>query len=294
MSYPLSPETHPSLPGRKKTTSSAAQEGIAAIAVAAPGIAAVSDAKGSDSGDGQNAESELTESGRRKRKDTGKPREKGRPWTAEEEAKFLEGLESYGRDWKAIGSFMGSRDHRAVASHAQKHFIKLCLSGQELPKKVAESGLGYTLSGKLLDPHSAAARAYGFRPELLQSECMLRDWMLGSSCLCARAKSWTRPSLVQASQLENPCHSMFATQCVTYLSFLWHTAPCVAESELHELACHGIALSQLFSSKLPPATQTCSRVPALGLLGLNLSRQPRHPRCIPQGCHFISQLHAHA
>ena len=170
-------ETHTPLSGRKKNSNSAAQDGTVAIAVAAPGAAAVSHAKaqGTDSGDpdGQNGECEVTESGRRRRKDTGKPREKGRPWTADEEAKFLEGLETYGRDWKTIGSSMGSRDHRAVASHAQKHFIKLCLSGQELPKKVAESGLGYTLSGKLLDPNSAAARAYGFRPELLQSECPL-------------------------------------------------------------------------------------------------------------------------
>ena len=35
--------------------------------------------------------------------------------------------------------------------------------------QVAESGEGYTLSGKPLDPASSAARAYGLKPELLAS-----------------------------------------------------------------------------------------------------------------------------
>ena len=63
---------------------------------------------------------------------------------------------------------MGSRDARQFASHAQKYFIKLCLSGVLLPSKVAESGTGYTLSGKLLDPQSAAAKAYGFKEGMLR------------------------------------------------------------------------------------------------------------------------------
>ena len=49
----------------------------------------------------------------------------------------------------------------------QKHFIKLCLQGKPLPKKVAETGEGYTLSGKPLDPNSAAAKQYGFKESTL-------------------------------------------------------------------------------------------------------------------------------
>ena len=66
---------------------------------------------------------------------------------------------------------MSTRDARQIASHAQKFFIKLALTGQLLPSKVAESGCGYTLSGKPLDPESAAAKAYGFREGMLQGEC---------------------------------------------------------------------------------------------------------------------------
>lgn len=87
----------------------------------------------------------------------------------------------------------------------QKHFIKLLLRGEEVPSKVAETGRGYTLSGKArpavlhnagssghaqrfallqlfatllacciagkaLDPNSAAARAYGLKPDLFARE----------------------------------------------------------------------------------------------------------------------------
>jgi hypothetical protein len=46
------------------------------------------------------------------------------------------------------------------------------MSGTPLPPKVAASGLGYTLSGNLLDPTSAAAAAYGFSySKLLEREC---------------------------------------------------------------------------------------------------------------------------
>ena len=41
--------------------------------------------------------------------------------------------------------------------------------------QVAESGEGYTLSGKPLDPTSSAARAYGLKPELLASPPTVPD-----------------------------------------------------------------------------------------------------------------------
>eukprot|EP00854_Cymbomonas_tetramitiformis_P026167 gene26167-32063_t len=117
----------------------------------------------------ENVEDEFTASGRRKRKDTGKKREGGpRAWTAEEERLFLEALELYGREWKKAAAHVGTRDAKAFTSHAQKYFIKCCLQGKPLMPKVAESGEGYTLSGKPLDPFSAAARAYGFKPDTLQ------------------------------------------------------------------------------------------------------------------------------
>ena len=61
------------------------------------------------------------------------------------------------------------RDARAITSHAQKFFIKLAIAGKPLPPRVAETGPGYTLSGRPLDPASAAARAYGLKPDVLAS-----------------------------------------------------------------------------------------------------------------------------
>eukprot|EP00242_Pyramimonas_sp_CCMP2087_P011856 CAMPEP_0198203534 /NCGR_PEP_ID=MMETSP1445-20131203/6834_1 /TAXON_ID=36898 /ORGANISM="Pyramimonas sp., Strain CCMP2087" /LENGTH=191 /DNA_ID=CAMNT_0043874969 /DNA_START=28 /DNA_END=600 /DNA_ORIENTATION=- len=110
---------------------------------------------------------ELTATGRRKRKDTGQNRKASRAWSDDEEKLFVEALRLHGRNWKEAAAHVGTRDARAFTSHAQKYFIKLCLQGRPLPQKVKESGEGYTLSGKALDPHSAAARAYGFKESTL-------------------------------------------------------------------------------------------------------------------------------
>ena len=132
---------------------------------------------------------EYTESGRRKRKDAGKKmRAKPRAWTAEEERLFREALKLYGRDWKQCAAHVKTRDAKAFTSHAQKYFIKMCLQGKPLPRKVAESGEGYTLSGKPLDPHSAAARAYGFKPdtlEKLKAEGLAHEAPEGGGLTCA-------------------------------------------------------------------------------------------------------------
>ncbi|KAJ1749839.1 hypothetical protein LPJ79_003404 [Coemansia sp. RSA 1821] len=81
-------------------------------------------------------------------------------YTDEEEKKFYEGLELYGRSWTEISQHVVTRDPKSIRSHAQKFFIKLFRDKVPLPEKVRESGEGYTLSGKPLDPNSAAARPY--------------------------------------------------------------------------------------------------------------------------------------
>jgi SHAQKYF class myb-like DNA-binding protein len=113
-------------------------------------------------------EDDTSITGRKKRKDAGQAGRASRSWTHEEENKFWEALSIHGRDWKACATFMGTRDSRAVASHAQKAFIKACLKGEDLPDAVAATGEGYTLSGRPLDPNSSSARAYGLRPEAFQ------------------------------------------------------------------------------------------------------------------------------
>ncbi|CAO3655495.1 unnamed protein product [Mucor hiemalis] len=77
-----------------------------------------------------------------------------------EEKHFLEGLETYGRDWGKLQQLVATRDSNSIRSHAQKHFIKMFRDQIPLPAKVRESGEGYTLSGKPLDPNSAAAKPY--------------------------------------------------------------------------------------------------------------------------------------
>ncbi len=108
---------------------------------------------------------------------------------------------------------MGSRDGRQFASHAQKYFIKLCIKGVLLPSKVAESGCGYTLSGKLLDPESAAAKAYGFKEGMLQGDYSISILMsdkrirLGAEICTVRCKcANTEPHMLpQKRQLLDVC-----------------------------------------------------------------------------------------
>ena len=82
------------------------------------------------------------------------------PWSTEEQKKFEESLEIYGRDWDACSEYIGTRRPQLVRSHAQKYLIKLYKLGIPLPAKVAETGKGYTLSGKPLRADSASAKSY--------------------------------------------------------------------------------------------------------------------------------------
>lgn len=52
---------------------------------------------------------------------------KGKPWTDEEHSAFLEGLQQLGKgNWRAISrQFVPSKTPTQVASHAQKHFLRL-------------------------------------------------------------------------------------------------------------------------------------------------------------------------
>ena len=105
-----------------------------------------------------------------------------------------------GRDWKACAAYVGTRDSRAIASHAQKHFVRLCIDGQALPAKVAESGAGYTLSGKPLDPESAAAKAYGFKAGILERKrpSINTQWQAQLLYMCRLDINHTREQLPQA------------------------------------------------------------------------------------------------
>lgn len=87
-------------------------------------------------------------------------RARAKRWTAEEHKRFEESLELYGRNWEQCARYIGTRRASLVRSHAQKHLIKLWKLGKPLPKKLAETGSGYTLSGRPLLADSASAKSY--------------------------------------------------------------------------------------------------------------------------------------
>ncbi|KAI9137208.1 hypothetical protein BKA69DRAFT_1128390 [Paraphysoderma sedebokerense] len=74
---------------------------------------------------------------------------------------FIDGFNTFGRDWKRIQEHMGgNRDIKSIKSHAQKHFIKLFRDNIPLPAIVLKTGKGYTLSGRPLNPKSSACKPY--------------------------------------------------------------------------------------------------------------------------------------
>ncbi len=46
-------------------------------------------------------------------------------WTDEEHRKFLEAYKIYGRNWKLVHKYVGTRSATQARSHAQKYFVKL-------------------------------------------------------------------------------------------------------------------------------------------------------------------------
>lgn len=50
-------------------------------------------------------------------------------WTKEEHLRFVEGLKKFGKNWKSIEEYVGTRNGAQVRSHAQKYFNKLGKDG---------------------------------------------------------------------------------------------------------------------------------------------------------------------
>jgi len=46
-------------------------------------------------------------------------------WTKEEHQKFIEGLRIYGKNWKKVEDYVGTRTGAQIRSHAQKFFNRL-------------------------------------------------------------------------------------------------------------------------------------------------------------------------
>ena len=62
---------------------------------------------------------------------------KGR-WTDEEHNKFLQAIRLYGKDWRKVQEFIGTRTGAQIRSHAQKYFITMVKQEAENNSDVAK------------------------------------------------------------------------------------------------------------------------------------------------------------
>lgn len=56
--------------------------------------------------------------------DNDKPTKRGH-WSKEEHCRFMQGIQMYGKNWKKIFKYVGTRSSNQIRSHAQKYFQKL-------------------------------------------------------------------------------------------------------------------------------------------------------------------------
>lgn len=64
-------------------------------------------------------------------------------WTQQEHALFIEGLKIYGKNWKKVESYIGTRTGTQIRSHAQKFFNRIKKEhGTEDPSKYVVDNMG--------------------------------------------------------------------------------------------------------------------------------------------------------
>ena len=51
-------------------------------------------------------------------------------WTQEEHVRFVKALQLFGRNWRKVEKFVGTRKGSQIRSHAQKYFLKLSQDGE--------------------------------------------------------------------------------------------------------------------------------------------------------------------
>lgn len=60
-------------------------------------------------------------------------------WTREEHDRFVEGLRKFGKNWRKVEEFIGTRTGAQIRSHAQKYFNRLNKKREEIGLSAGES-----------------------------------------------------------------------------------------------------------------------------------------------------------
>lgn len=61
-------------------------------------------------------------------------------WASDEHARFIKALQLFGKDWRKVEKYIGTRSGAQIRSHAQKHYLKLenklAAGKEEMPPEV--------------------------------------------------------------------------------------------------------------------------------------------------------------
>ena len=66
-------------------------------------------------------------------------------WTDAEHQRFIEALDLYGRQWRKIEEYVGTKTAVQIRSHAQKFFSKLEKEGHTSGSMVTRNGIGFSI-----------------------------------------------------------------------------------------------------------------------------------------------------
>jgi len=123
-----------------------------------------------------------------KRRKTYTIRKQREAWSDEEHQKFLEALEKFGRDWKQIEAYVGTKTLIQIRSHAQKHFEKLERKGDSSaipppkPKRTRQENSAGSSSDTLMIPWITTPDALSERP-YLSTPTAFEEWMKSNGFL---------------------------------------------------------------------------------------------------------------